>query len=107
LSVLSIAAVVAAAAVVAKPGLYNDGTPPKRFRHDATITVQLTDQPGINRDCQALFGKPPPGSKTNACYTGTKAIMPNPCDYPATDAYAHMLCHELGHANGWPSTHGP
>jgi antirestriction protein ArdC len=32
--------------------------------------------------------------------------MPNPCAFPDSDAYAHLLCHELGHANGWPPTHG-
>ncbi len=31
-------------------------------------------------------------------------IMPNPCMFP-DDPYARVLCHELGHNNGWPSDH--
>lgn len=103
----TVLAAAATGALAASSGLFNDTAPPLRFRHNATITVELSDQTGINRACQALFGKPPPGSRTNACYTGERAIMPNPCGFPPSDAYAHMLCHELGHANGWPPTHGP
>jgi len=44
--------------------------------------------------------------KTDACETGGRIIAPNPCSFPDTDAYARILCHEIGHANGWPSTHG-
>jgi hypothetical protein len=41
-----------------------------------------------------------------ACASGRRITMPNPCDYPAGDEYAALLCHELGHLNGWPATHG-
>jgi hypothetical protein len=34
-------------------------------------------------------------------------IAANPCLAARRDLYAAILCHELGHLNGWPSTHGP
>ena len=33
-----------------------------------------------------------------------RVIMPNPCTYPEVsniDSYAYLLCHELGHINGF------
>jgi antirestriction protein ArdC len=44
--------------------------------------------------------------KTNACATGERLVLPNPCAFGSNDRYAALLCHELGHANGWPPTHG-
>lgn len=28
-------------------------------------------------------------------------VVPNPCLMPETDFYAGIVCHELGHENGW------
>jgi hypothetical protein len=94
------------AALAANSTPYSDGAPPARFQKDVTVTIEMREQAGIDAGCRALFGAPPSGMKTNACYTGAKVIMPNPCTYPETDTYAHMLCHEIGHANGWAPTHG-
>ncbi len=88
------------------PTPFSDSRPPERLQGDATTVVQFTHQAGIDASCQSLFGAPPPGMKTNACFTGKKIIMPNPCAFPDSDPYAHMLCHELGHVNGWPPNHG-
>jgi hypothetical protein len=85
---------------------YSDARPPAVFQKDATVTLQLSSQARIDASCQAMFGKPPSGFRTNACASGHRLVMPNPCSYPDSDAYAHLLCHELGHANGWPPTHG-
>jgi hypothetical protein len=38
-----------------------------------------------------------------ACANEGWAIMPNPCAW--RDPYAKMMCHELGHANGWAAGH--
>jgi hypothetical protein len=100
-------AFLAAAAVLAPDSpLYDDGRPPLRFQGDATVRLEITDQAGIERSCHALFGAPPAGMRTNACQTGERMIVPNPCRAPQTETYARLLCHELGHANGWASTHG-
>lgn len=88
------------------PSLYSDVIPPARFRADATVSLQLSDQRGIDGQCHPAFGPPPAGMKTDACAIGGRIVAPNPCSYPASDAYAHLLCHELGHVNGWPRTHG-
>ena len=102
-----IAALVAAATALAPNStVLSDVTPPARYQGDATMTVQATDQAGINAACNPLFGAPPAGMKTNACATGRRVVVPNPCRFDQSDRYAHLLCHELGHVNGWPSTHG-
>jgi hypothetical protein len=39
-----------------------------------------------------------------ACEKGGTLILPNPCDYPEArnvDSYAHLVCHEKAHVNGW------
>lgn len=100
-------ALLAVTALVAQVGFFSNATPPVRYRHNATLTVDLQDQAAISRTCQSLFGRPPPGAQTNACFTGERAILPNPCTFPKSDIYAHLLCHELAHRNGWPATHGP
>ena len=97
--------ILAAAAALAPGSSFDDGRPPARFQGDATVVLEVTDQAGIERTCHALFGAPPPHLKTNACHTGERMVMPNPCLAPPEETYARMLCHELGHANGWASTH--
>ncbi|MGZ8363994.1 MAG: hypothetical protein ACXW3D_08730 [Caulobacteraceae bacterium] len=100
-------AIAAPASQPANSTPFSDGLPPSRYRSQADITtlLEVTNQPGIDKACSALFTPPPPGMKTNACFTGQKIIMPNPCDFP-NETYAKLLCHEMGHVNGWPSTHG-
>ena len=99
---------IAAGATALAPNstIYSEGPPPERFQKAATLTLELSDQAGIDRKCQALFGRLPDGLKANACHTGDRVIMPNPCSFPQTETYARLLCHELGHENGWPATHG-
>jgi hypothetical protein len=99
-------AAAAAAALAPNSTPFTDARPPARFQREAITTLQISDQAGINLTCQALFGAPPAGMKTDACFTGERMVMPNPCSFPQTESYARMLCHELGHVNGWPSTHG-
>jgi hypothetical protein len=102
-----LAALAAAAAALApNSSLYSDATPPTRFQGGAMVELQLTDQAGVDKACHPRFGEPPAGMKTDACAFGTHIVAPKPCAYAATDQYAHLLCHELGHVNGWPATHG-
>jgi hypothetical protein len=88
------------------PSLYTDVRPPVQFQGNTSVVLDIQNQKGIDRLCHPLFGRPPAGMKTDACQTGRKVIAPNPCDFPATETYARLLCHEIGHANGWPRTHG-
>ena len=100
--------VLAAAAALAmppKPTPFSNGRPPARSQANATVTLQLADQAGIDAICHAAFGKPPANMKTDGCQLGDRIVLPNPCEFAETDRYAAMLCHELGHANGWTSLH--
>ena len=98
-------AVMAAVAAPPEPSRFSDAEPPARFQGPTTVILQVTDQRGIDRICHPLFGKPPEGMRTDACQTGERVVMPDPCTFPKTDRYAAILCHELGHANGWSSRH--
>jgi hypothetical protein len=88
------------------PSLYSNERPPERFQGNATIVLTTADQTGVDQACLAQFGPAPEGMKTDACETGGRIFAPNPCSFPETDLYARILCHEIGHANGWPATHG-
>jgi hypothetical protein len=104
----SLVAALAAAAVLASAApasLFTSAQPPERFQHAATFVVEVQNQQAIDARCQPLFGTPPPGMKTDACSMNGRVILPNPCAYPS-ESYARMLCHEMGHVNGWPPTHG-
>lgn len=74
--------------------------PPSRFQADvAVVTVFSAD--AVARYCGPAL----------ACVIimkdGSKAVlMPNPCLVGTDDAFAGILCHEIGHVNGWPPTHG-
>ena len=92
--------------LAAAPSLYSDARPPARFRQDATVILEIRDQSEIEKTCQARYGAPPPGRRMEACVIGNRAIMRNPCSFPQSESYAAMMCHELGHVNGWPATHG-
>lgn len=106
MSDMSLSLIAAAIAVIGTASLFSDGDPPERFRKSAILTLDMRDQAGIEAECQPLYGAPPSGMKTYACSIGPRVVAPNPCTYPASDAYARMLCHELGHVNGWAAAHG-
>lgn len=97
---------LAAAAIAAAPSYYSNQIPPQRFQHDTAVQLQLSGQNGIDRACHKAFGAPPAGMKTDACEIDGRVFAPNPCAFPQSDAYARLLCHEIGHANGWPASHG-
>jgi hypothetical protein len=90
----------------AEVSLYSDARPPLRFQHPTLVRLQTANQPVIDRLCASRFGPAPAGMRTNACQIGGMVVAPDPCSFPETDTYAQILCHEIGHANGWPATHG-
>lgn len=91
-----------------KSSLYSDDWPPKRFwtksPSQQTRLIITYDQNEVDRLC----GGGDPMWTTLACSDSANntVAMPNPCTYPATDFYAQILCHEIGHLNGWPPNHG-
>lgn len=76
---------------------------PARFRGDVTTTVMFTDK--YSEECIKAGLKV--GGQIQACsLKGPKAamiIVPNPCK--ARGNYARLLCHEIGHQNGWGGNH--
>jgi hypothetical protein len=91
------------------PSLASDARPPVRYQGNARARVVTMSPAAVNGYCAAApnLGAPPPGYHWGACTTADGIMfLPNPCLSPPTDEYAHLLCHELGHVNGWPPTHG-
>jgi hypothetical protein len=99
------------------PGPDFYGLPPQRFQNgDVAVGVYFTTLEAIQRMC---------GKNVGACewQDGLKRpilVMENPChrvqfdidlsrftrrDYVTDDPYAIEVCHELGHARGWPEDH--
>lgn len=75
--------------------------PPSEFRGDNESKVVFTNPRSIMDMC---------GEKAIACVVeigGEKVIyVPNPCrSRDRRDRYANVVCHELGHKNGWPADH--
>lgn len=86
-------------------GTMNAGLPPVRFQNNAVAIVVFTDRIGIDAEC----GVAPPPYTVIAC---TKAIgdtpvvfMPNACPAGATEYFARIMCHEMGHVQGWSGEH--
>lgn len=85
--------------------LYDNDLPPARYQGDATVSVSFASTRGVNDRCAQVVGQSPPGRHWGACHLSTGIIIfPNPCLYP-DQPYAKLMCHELGHANGWPADH--
>lgn len=82
-----------------------DGWPPLRFTRDTSAFIHFVAPQFVSAKCDD--GKPDPDHPTEACSFGppSEVYVPNPCDYDARDDYARLLCHEIGHLNGWPANH--
>lgn len=82
-----------------------DGWPPMRFRHGRVAATVYFEQ---HRNIAANCGGDGPGDLTVvACSDNGPNVMflPNPCDWPKSDDYAKVVCHELGHERGWAGNH--
>lgn len=82
-----------------KTGGFSPDLPPNRYRDDIRVQVRFTES------AQAMCGiiKAPAGSIACAPVGGDLIIAPNPCAW--RDPYAKLMCHEIGHANGWGAEH--
>lgn len=108
---------VPATAKGGEPRDHYRGLPPPEFRGEWTGTVRFVD------DVKAICGP-----DAYACTQQGFIIMPNPCtpdvlasvgwyygdgalkmlksEYSwAVEEYRTTMCHEIGHANGWPGNH--
>lgn len=86
------------------PSLVDSGWPPQRYMGEAAALVAFADDVG------ALCGRPAdPRYTILACASRAEKIivLPNPCAAQfRQEYYARIACHEKGHINGWPGTHG-
>jgi lysozyme len=82
-----------------------DGWPPRRFMENASARVHFAQQAEISKECDDTPNQA--GMVTEACSFGppNEIYAPNPCNYPADDNYARLICHEVVHLNGWPENH--
>ena len=74
---------------------------PQRYQGDNSATVIFTSrQETMDGACT-----PKKPGLALACTLQKKTIiMPNPCLWPGNE-YAKLLCHEMGHVNGWSGDH--
>lgn len=90
------------------PGLYvGDTPPPERFRGDTGAVVWFLSPAEVDLRCGDITGRQL-GDTFYACTHGVDITLPNPCGAQfAGERFARLACHELGHENLWPATHGP
>lgn len=98
-------AATAALALAPNSTPYSSSVPPLRYQQGAA-SILVTVHPSMLPSMCNL--KVPKGYELKACMyrkDGVPVIfMPNPC--AVAEEYAQILCHEQGHVNGWPGTHG-
>jgi hypothetical protein len=74
--------------------------PPDRYMGDTAAVVIFSIQTVKDNCGDAALG-------CSGFSNGVPIIAaPNPCPLALRDLYAAILCHEIGHLNGWPATHG-
>lgn len=76
-----------------------EGTPPQ-YQGDAAAVVMTGGQVPVHVFCSN--GRPT-DRVVLACTSSDRkvVVMPNPCEFADTERYARLLCHEMGHVNGW------
>lgn len=73
--------------------------PPERYQQSRPVMVEIVSPEMVASRCIQRGAVVP----AMACANTEFITMPNPCQYQ--DWYARLLCHELGHVNGWPAHH--
>lgn len=76
--------------------------PPQEYQKSTAARVIFTDPSGIGKMCGVAKEA---GQLILACQGEIKGmpviVLPNPCLWPEPEFYAAVVCHELGHVNGW------
>jgi hypothetical protein len=80
-------------------GTINSDLPPLKYRGDISTTVAFVND--LNKAC----GEPPKDKRWLGCRRGGIVYMPNPCPTGQVEEYAKIMCHEMGHVNGWTRDH--
>ncbi|MEO0712728.1 MAG: hypothetical protein AAFY37_02325 [Pseudomonadota bacterium] len=80
-------------------------SPPDTYRGDVTVAVEFIEPGKVGTRCAERGASPYGLSIANACASPELVTMPNPCKVFQGGRYAKILCHELGHVNGWAADH--
>lgn len=72
--------------------------PPERYQESRSAVVDFMGEGEAYAYCTSTIGTP-----AIACANGYRIWIDNPCLHQGP--YAALLCHELGHVNGWPGDH--
>lgn len=90
--------------------------PPARFQGRFEPVISLTiyvPAAAVDQVCQELGLKPTPGYEIKGCTIRRPGdrfpavILPNPCEAPGPYmSPSYVACHEAGHVQGWPASHG-
>jgi hypothetical protein len=84
-------------------GSLDEIAPPDRFQSDNYAVALFGGPAAITALCGGVRAD---GRVPLACTSDHTMALPNPCVFAHADFYAAIVCHELGHANGWPQNHG-
>jgi hypothetical protein len=76
---------------------------PERYQKGATVKVRMVD---TQEEINVLCGDPGDGKITYGCATDkNEIVVKNPCHRKSERrdkrSFANLMCHELGHINGW------
>lgn len=86
------------------PLVRETGAPPVARRGDVRAVVEFIDPRAVASACvgaQVVVGTYGEALACTKMWPGRATVVaPNPCAFPWDD-YAALLCHELGHVNGW------
>ena len=92
------------AALAVSVALANFDVPPKRFQGEVVVTLVTFAPDRIGSYCHE-WGVD--RADASGCYIAplNAIAMINPCKASAPGYIGHLLCHEIGHAEGWPAEH--
>ena len=104
---------VLSAALIALPGCVSIQalepviSPPGVYQRDNRVMVEFVSPAMVGIRCAERGARflGMPGVNAGACGDEHLITMANPCLTLTAGWYAEVLCHELAHANGWPSDH--
>jgi len=83
-----------------------DGWPPERFQHMPDKAVRIIfGRVAINAECGRTLW--PEVIEACSISQDELLVMPDPCQFPETDDFARLMCHEIAHLppNNWPGNH--
>jgi hypothetical protein len=70
-----------------------------------TIAIEFVQPTGLTARCVERGALTGGGEGSAACRVGSLLTVANPCHVAQRSWYTEMLCHEMGHVNGWAANH--